>query len=277
MEQSNLEVWRAHARQWQRVGAPLRPTQEDGELLLALSAPALSESVCARLLVMGVTPEVVQLEWPSHVELLAVDHSQEMIDSVWCPHHSIPSAVKQASWQSMPLEEDSVDSAVGDGCLTVLPSLADYERVFAEVARVLRPGGSLVLRCFIRPDTGESIESVVADAMAGRVGSFHTLKWRVAMTLSADEDHRVPVADIHALFEQVFPDRGALAQQAGWQREVIDTIDAYRGVGTVYTFPVLDAVRRLASNNFEVSEVRCGSYELAERCPTVLFTPIGKN
>ncbi|MCW8828928.1 MAG: class I SAM-dependent methyltransferase, partial [Gammaproteobacteria bacterium] len=157
MEQSNLEVWRAHARQWQRVGAPLRPTQEDGELLLALSAPALSESVCARLLVMGVTPEVVQLEWPSHVGLLAVDHSQEMIDSVWRPHHSIPSAVKQASWQSMPLEDDSVDSAVGDGCLTVLPSLADYESVFTEVARVLRPGGSLVLRCFIRPDTGESI------------------------------------------------------------------------------------------------------------------------
>lgn len=75
-------VWQRHAGQWARIGAPLRPSPVDGAILLELSQPALVAGR-PRVVVMGVTPEVVGLAWPADSEVLAFDHSAAMIASVW--------------------------------------------------------------------------------------------------------------------------------------------------------------------------------------------------
>lgn len=269
-------VWSQHAAQWQRVGAPLRPTEDDGRLMLAMAAPALQAGAGpASIVVLGVTPEVVQLPWPEPASLEAFDHSAEMIASVWRPHPSLPSSVRQVSWQAMPLAGHSVDVAAGDASLNALPALSDYDDVLAEVARVLKPTGALVLRCFIRPDVAETLDAVAAAALSGRIASFHALKWRVAMARPNGAEFSVAVADILADFERIFPDRDHLARCAGWPRTTIDTIDAYRGVSTRYTFPTLAALLARCAAHFELAETGVGRYELAERCPTIRLRPAG--
>jgi SAM-dependent methyltransferase len=272
-QDGNLAVWQKHARQWARVGAPLRPSADDGEAMLSLATPTLLDSANSCIVVMGVTPEVIHLAWPENSTMIAIDHSKEMIDSLWLPNPRISSVVRQASWQSMPLDDNSVDVVAGDGCLTVLPTLDDYRRLFLELSRIMRPTGSLILRCFVRPDAVEDVAEVAAAALAGRIGSFHALKWRLAMALSEDDKFSVAVADIHASFEQCFPDRVLLSRRAGWSAETINTIDAYKGVSTVYTFPTLAMIRELASPLFVVTNEKRGTYELSERCPTILFAP----
>ena len=269
---ASLSVWKQHSRQWHRVGAPLRPSPEDGDLMMVLANPFLASSPHPRVVVMGVTPEVVQLPWPVSTQLLALDHSAEMIAQVWSPHARIQSRVGQARWQAMPVDGGSVDVVVGDGSLNVLPQLDDYGAVLAEIARVLKPDGCLVVRCFVRPDEMESLSDVSRAALDGRVGSFHALKWRVAMALGGEGSFSVAVADIHAAFNRCFPDRNVLAERAGWMRETIDTIDAYRGAATRYTFPTMQAICSVASPLFEIEETRCGHYELKERCPTLRLT-----
>lgn len=265
-------VWSRHSSQWRKVGAPLRPSAEDGALMMAAVAPALGRhSDALEVVVLGVTPELVQLPWPAHTRLHAFDHSAEMIATVWQPHPRVPSAAQQASWQRLPLPDGSVDAFVGDGSLNALPTTGDYPEVLAELVRLLRPGGSLCLRCFIRPDARESLDAVAAAVAAGEVRSFHALKWRVAMALSEAPSFSVAVADIHAAFESAFPDRGRLSETTGWPAEAIATIDAYKGTQTRYTFPTMAALKAVCAPYFEVQEVLRGGYELAERCPTVRF------
>ena len=268
-------VWRSHSKNWYQVGSPLRPTEEDQSIMMMLSIPALSyNQECSDVIVLGVTPELVHLSWPSHTRVHAFDHSADMIASVWSSHARNPSSVQQASWQNIPLSDNSADLVIGDGCFTVLPSADDCQVVLAELARVLKRSGLLVLRCFARPERHESLENVVAALHAGMIGSFHALKWRVAMAIFPDEDLSVPVTDIHAAFERLFPDRDQLAKYTGWPCAVIDTIDAYQRVDTRYTFPTLSELSVLALPFFDVVDIRQGHYELAERCPIICFKPI---
>jgi SAM-dependent methyltransferase len=269
------DVWRDHATKWSRVGSPLRPTEEDTHIMLMLSAPAFSHSkVSSNVIILGVTPELVQLPWPSHARLHAFDHSAEMIASVWRPHSRNPSSVQQACWQKIPLPDESIDLVIGDGCLTMLPCADDYRAVLAESARVLKLTGLLVLRCFIRPERTESLHDVFMAAHAGMIGSFHALKWRVAMAITPDEEFSVAVTEIHTAFERLFPDRDQLACYTGWPRAAIDTIDAYQGRNARYTFPTMSELKQLALPFVEVTDISQGNYELADRCPILCFKPI---
>ncbi|AXQ29001.1 methyltransferase domain-containing protein [Solimonas sp. K1W22B-7] len=268
-------VWTRHSGQWQRIGSPLKPLPEDARRALSLVQPALAEAgLPSKVLVLGVTQELVQLPWPAGGRLLAVDHSGPMIASLWRPSTAVSSEVLRARWQELPLPDASVTAIVGDGSLNALPSLAGIPAVLSEARRVLRPAGLMALRCFIRPDRQESLEAVRDAALQGQVGSFHALKWRVAMALPADAGFSVAVTDILASFEQLFPDRDELARRAGWPRESTDTIEAYRGTDTRYCFPTLAALAEVAAPHFSIVEQRCGEYELAERCPTLCFRPL---
>jgi len=264
-------VWRQHSRQWSLVGSPLRPLPEDGRLMLEMAAAYLRGKEDPQIAVLGVTPEVVQLPWPKGARLSAMDHSAEMIDKVWRPHSEIESRVLHARWEEMPLPDHSIDVAAGDGSLNNLVALEDYASVAAEVARVLKPGGVMVLRCFVRPDQSESIGTIAADAWRGAIGGFHALKWRLAMLLTRPDDASVAVAGIRDLFDRTFPDRAALAAATGWPRAAIDTIDAYAGLATRYTFPTLAQFRDAVAPLLRVSDVRAAGYELADRCPTICF------
>jgi SAM-dependent methyltransferase len=267
-------VWGEHSNQWGQIGSPCRPSEEDGSLLLQLAAPALpAAKESAALVVMGVTPEIVQLDWPTQTWLQAFDHSADMIAKVWRPNPKVPSEVQQVRWQSMPLADHMVDCVVGDGSLTVIETLDEYGDVFSEVLRILRPGGSLVLRCFVSPKTNELCQNIVAHAMSGQIGSFHALKWRFAMAMSAEHNFSVRLGDVFAEFNRLFPDRDALALQAGWPRESIETINAFDGLEAAITFPALDLLRELCAPYFDLSDIRYGTYELAERCPTICFKP----
>lgn len=272
------DVWKHHSAKWSRVGSPLRPTEEDTRIMMMLAAPALSYSkVNSSLIVLGVTPELVQLPWPSHTRLQAFDHSADMIASVWRPHSLNSSSVQQVCWQNMPVPDKSADLVIGDGCFTVLPSSDGYRAVLAESARVLKQTGLLVLRCFIRPELSESLDDVLEAAHGGTIGSFHAFKWRLAMAMTFDEEFSVAVKDIHEAFERLFPDREHLAGTTGWPIAVIDTIDAYKGMDTRYTFPTMSVLQQLGRPFVDVVDIRYGNYELAERCPIICFKPIECN
>lgn len=271
--ETNLEVWKEHAQQWQQMGAPLRPITEDGDIMLAMAESMNLAPDGDHIVVMGVTPEVVQLSWPHSIRLTAIDHSEEMIAALWSPPPAIMSEVKHASWQAMPVESGSVGLVVGDGCLTVLPGLKEYKQLFREVHRIVKPGGGMILRCFVRPDTIEGIDTVKADAISGQIASFHALKWRLAMALAKGASFTVAVSDVYKTFCSCFPDRALLARRTGWAIETINTIDAYSDVLTTYTFPTHDVIREIAPPFFTVADIQQGHYELSERCPTILFKP----
>lgn len=263
-------VWEKHSRQWDKVGPPLKPSREDGELILSGLREVFNQQPGeCKVAILGVTPELVRLPWPSAVVLNAYDHSEQMIASVWSPHPNVPSIATQARWQHLPVDDATYHAAAGDGSLNVLPGLNDYKEVLKELHRVMLPNSIAVIRCFLRPDIAESLEEVRDGVLSGRVGSFHAFKWRLAMSLVDGLGASVAVSDIHTAFEALFPSRALLAEITGWPEEQIDTIDAYRGLATRYSFPTLQEMRTHCAPYFAVRDINYSTYELAERCPTL--------
>lgn len=265
-----MAVWSRHASQWNRVGPPLKPSQDDTALTLSALTEVFkaTQGTCC-IAILGVTPELVQLPWPQSAKLDAFDHSADMIARVWQAHRSINSQVHEADWRALPLDDGTLHAAVGDASLNVLPMLKMYPEVLKEVHRVLAANGRMVVRCFIRPDKAEAVNEIVDAVMAGQVGSFHALKWRLAMALADESSASVSVTAIHQVFEDKFPSRPTLSKCTGWPQKQIDTIDAYRGSLTRYTFPTLFQVREHCEPWFDVVDVAYGNYELADRCPTM--------
>ena len=257
--------WSRSALLLGRARQPWIPSEEDSQLMLELASPTLRKD--SKVVVLGVTPAIIQLSWPRQVMLCAIDASPAMIAAQWRAHSSIASMVACARWQSMPFPDAAASAIVGDGSLNTLPSLAEYPVVFAELSRMLRRDGVLVLRCFVR-STAESVEEVVEAALNRKFTTSAPFRLRLCMAL-AKKDGGLGLGELLEGFNALFPDRQRLAAAAGWPMEEIERFDMDKGSNVRITFPSESQITKLAAPFFDVRAVRRGSYALAEYCPTI--------
>ena len=271
MQENNIKVWAEQSDRWKHVGLPTRPSAEDGEFLINSALAFLDPSHSInKVVVLGVTPEIVALDWPKNVVIDAFDISRSMIESVWAPNPKNMSHVHQSNWKSLPLEDESIPLVVGDGCLTALNGIEEAQSLFKEMHRILCYEGAIMMRCFVRPLFRENLSAVVDDAINGKIQNFGTLKWRLAMALS-EYDGRVRPKLIYQEFLRCFPNVQALLDVTGWSLLSIDTIKSYDSMDSFFTFPSLEEVNAVSKQWFTIEQVFEGSYELAERCPTIIF------
>jgi len=269
MINSNKEIWAQQSLRWKNVGLPTRPTPEDIEMMHELVIK--HNRKLEQIAVLGVTPEVVQIPWPEITKLRAFDLSKEMIASLWEPNKNVLSEVIHADWQALPLLDDSIDLFVGDGCLTALPGIEIGAKVFREVFRCLNPEGRLIMRCFIRPKSNETLEQIIADVNSQQIHFFGSLKWRIAMAICDADTATVVPSQIIKVFNECFPDRESLSSQTGWDIGTINTIDSYRDMLNAFTFPSMSQIEYMSNAVFHFEEIKYGSYELSSRCPVISF------
>lgn len=264
--------WDDHARQWENVGPPLRPDPLD----VAYVERLLKKLTISQAVLLGVTPELAKMRWPSGAQLTAVDRNVGMVKHIW-PHEriSIPAIAVLGTWEQLPFRTNSVDVVVGDGCYTLLVGKKNYGELSREVGRVLNPNGRFIMRFFLRPDTPELIEDVFADLRGKRIRNFHVLKWRIAMALHGSFGSGVAVEDVWKAWKAADVDVDALVGDLGWSRSSIETIDVYRFSAARYSFATIGELRDALAPYFH--EVSCyyPSYELGDRCPTFLLAPRG--
>jgi SAM-dependent methyltransferase len=267
------DVWDKHARQWNKLGPPLRPCVEDIDFMEQATGRHCVAAGCVspRAILLGVTPEIARMRWPAGTELLAVDNNEAVIANVWPGNPEIRAEAVCGDWTKLPVRDASCDVVVGDGSFITLQYPEGYAALADEIRRVLKRGGLFAIRVFIRPDAAESLTAVFNDLRAGRIGSFHAFKWRLAMALHTDLRRGVRLGDIWNAWNEEGPD--VLARTLNWPIETVGTIDAYCGLDTRYTYPTLSEFRHALSTHF--SETACvhKGYELGQRCPTFLFTP----
>jgi hypothetical protein len=142
----------------------------------------------------------------------------------------------------------------------------------AALATTLQPRGLLMLRLFTQVARRESLAEVLGALHAGRIGSFHVFKWRLAMALQSDSTTGVKRDDVWRAYAAAGIDPARLPQP-GWSPAAIRTIRSYENQQTRLCFPTLDEVRSLLDEAFEGIEVTFPQYELGERCPIVTVTP----
>src|SRR5882724_8200549 len=138
--------WHATAQRWNQIGPPLRPSPED----IAIYAAAINRWILAngapRALILGVTPELYRLSWPSGTALQAVDRTSGMIEAVWPGPRSV---VLCADWTAMPLPARSQDVALCDAGLILVSFPHGLSKIVRVLQQVLTPGGLFVTRLFL--------------------------------------------------------------------------------------------------------------------------------
>lgn len=268
--------WKKQSFQWKWFGPPLRPSTQDIAFLQRLIADHFTSAGCTSpsVVLLGVTPEITAMPWPSETRLFAVDHNMTMIRNVWRGNPLIRSAAMCAEWTAMPIAGHSCDMVVGDGFLCQLSYPETHHAFSREVRRVLKPSGFFATRAFVRPEISETIATVFNDLLENRIGNFHVFKWRLAMAVQADVRAGVRLCDIWNTWNNKFPEPETLALKLNWPIETIRTIDAQRGLNTCMAFPTLAELREVLSAHF--SEMAClfPGYELGDRCPTLFYKPL---
>lgn len=257
------KYWQDFAKQWNRLGSPLRPCAEDVEnFRLAMGGDP------GRCLLLGVTPELADLA----PVLTAIDNSAAMINALWTNRNE----AVLGDWLDLPFPANAFDTVIGDGCLVLLSHPAQHERFFEQIGKVIAPGGKILLRVFVSPEQKESRKLVCSEASAGKMKSFHAFKWRLSMAIASEtEDHHVAVAETGTTFDRLIPDRKRLADATGWRAEDIATIDFYRGSQARYCYPTLEQVRESIPASLKETGLIYGHYELAERCPILVLEARG--
>lgn len=252
--------WADFARQWNRLGSPLRPCAED-----VANIRRGMGSAPGRCLLLGVTPELADIS----PRLIAVDNCAAMIGALWNPGRE----VVLGDWLNLPFAEESFDTIIGDGCLTLLAHPGQHDCFFQQLDRILVPGGKALIRLFCGPQQAERRDFVCAEAAAGKIKSFHAFKWRLSMAIAADApDRNLCVAETCATFDRLIPDRTALAAVTGWTTDEIETIDLYRNSEARYSFATLEQVRGTIPPTLRETGLLQGAYELAERCPVLMLS-----
>ena len=247
--------WSDLHRRWARSRVPLRPHA----LVVAKIEELLYQRPGPRLL-LGVTPELAALS-PATV---AIDWSAAMIAQVW-PGNSVTRCAVRADWADMPFADGVFAAAMGDGPLNMTRWPGDYARIAERLRAVIRPGGRMVLRCFVSPDGKDRPEDVAAQVWSGAPMGFHAFKWRLAM--AAMEGDSIPMRRLWETFERLFPDRARLAAATGWARETIDEMDDYAVSPLQKSFPT----RRQLLESFPQGRiVETEGYEMADRCPLLV-------
>lgn len=225
-----------------------------------------------RALVLGVTPELVKLPWPTGASVVAVDRSEAMIAAMWSGAGDVASArAVCGDWRALPCADGSVDLALGDGCFSMLAYPEGYRAVAAEIRRVLAPGGRFVMRFFASPPAPEELASVAADLDAGRIETFHAFKWRLAMATQRSPEEGARLDSIWDAWREMCPDPTRLAAERGWSAEEIATIDAYRGAHVTYSFPALAGIGAVLGDDLVELSCHVPRYELGQRCPTFVY------
>ena len=269
----SVGIWDKHARQWNRLGPPLRPCAEDIGFMEQAAHCVAAGCDSPRAILLGVTPEIARMRWPAGTQLLAVDNNEEVIAKVWPGNVEIRAEAVRGDWMKLPAGDASCDVVVGDGSFITLQYPEGYAALVSEIHRVLKRGGLFAIRVFIRPDAAEPLTAVFSDLRAGRIGSFHAFKWRLAMALHTDLEQGVRLGDIWNAWNEEVPEPDALARMLSWPIEAIGTIDAYRELDTRYTYPTLSEFREALSAHFSEAACHHKGYELGQRCPTFLFNP----
>ncbi|MBI4808956.1 MAG: class I SAM-dependent methyltransferase [Nitrosomonadales bacterium] len=251
--------WQGFSQRWNRLGSPLRPCAED--VANFRKAMGGDPGLC---LLLGVTPELADLS-PT---LTAIDNSAAMIAALW---HGKQHAIL-GDWLEMPFAPASFDTLIGDGCLVLLAQPRQHQRFFERLAKIVTPGGRILLRVFVSPDQPETRELVCQKALGGKMKSVHAFKWRLSMAIASESpDFTLNVAETAETFDRLIPDRARLAAATGWRADEIATIDFYRGSDARYCYPTLSQVRNSIPPSLVEKEVIYGSYELAERCPILVL------
>jgi len=155
-------------------------TEEEASVYDAMDNSGPNRAFIERLVSLGVRGRVLDIgTGPGHIPLMLVERSPELsVVGIDLSAHMLRRAeanrarsphasrleFRRADAKRLPFEDASFDAVASN---TILHHVADPRRYLTEAWRVLRPGGTFLIRDLFRPPTVERARELVASHAAG--------------------------------------------------------------------------------------------------------------
>lgn len=268
--------WQSLASSYPALRWPLRPSGEDICVMQETVAAWAEQHSQGRFnaLLLGVTPEIANMQWPAAASLMAVDGSAAMVSAVWPGDIAGKRRVACGNWLALPLSKSSCGVVIGDGSMNCVLYPEGYRQMAAEAHRVLRHDGLLILRCYIQPAVQERPDDVLTDIFREPIPTFHHFKFRLLMAMQHSTQAGIGVDDVYRYWAAHNLDARLLSSRPGWEQSAIDTMELYRDSVTVHTFPTLAEYRSVLNEFFDEISLSSLPCNLGERCPILVLRPL---
>lgn len=263
--------WSKYAELWSYYQSPLRPHPDDLRIFGAAVREWSNNHGAPRALMLGVTPELHDLDWPDGTDLIAADRNPEMIASVW---PGAKEAAIESEWTDLPLGDSSRDIVLCDGGVGLLEYPQGQRELARGLKRVLAPGGLFITRLYVPPATREPPEQVLADLLSGDIPNLCALKVRLWTALQPSLLEGVELSAVWEAVHSAAPDLDTLADRLGWSREETHVIDIYRNSPARYWLSGVNEVKQMLCDNpggFSLESASTPAYALGDRCPILVF------
>lgn len=269
MQRSARDYWDRIALRW-RIAEPLAPGRED--ISWFEHRTERYGRVGTRAALLGVTAAIATMRWPEAAMLVAIDWSPGMLKNVW-PVEGTPerTSVVCADWRELPIAGASLDLVIGDGCYTALGTLAEAASLNAQLHRVLKPGGTVLMRCFCRPEAGLDIDELFEQLFGARITNLDLFRWLLAMALQGSNGAGISVRDIWAQWARRVPDARARQARLGWSEDGIANMEHMATATMTYNFASLEELLQTAAPEFEVIEHDCPGYAWGQLFPRIVL------
>lgn len=270
-----VSYWAKLANSYQQLGWPFRPSPEDLRMFEETVAAWAGGRDGSRIsaLMLGVTRDIATMRWPESAELLGVDNSGAMVSAVWPGDVPNRRSGIQGDWFHLPRPESSCDIVIGDGSMNCVRYPEAFRELAASVRRVLRDDGIFILRSYVQSEKPETPDELFDAVFSEPVTDFHRFKFRLLLSMQPNAQEGICVSDVHQCWAAQRLDRDRLVSELGWRADEIDTMENYRGSGTVHTFPTLDEFRDGLRELFEEPAILRPTAALGERCPILVVRP----
>ena len=179
------KFWSSFTNSYQQLKSPMRPNASEIGVMERTVHRHVRDQLKghdARILLLGVTAGLVNADWPERSELTVVDSSNTLIGELW-PGNTESRRLVRGDWMKVPLPAGGFHCVLGDGVFNLQIYPHGYRALAGRAARVLAPGGLMLVRVFIQPEEKERPEELVRLYHAGRISDFHELRFRFLTAL----------------------------------------------------------------------------------------------
>jgi hypothetical protein len=267
------DIWARIARNYAAFGSPLVPCAEDIRVFENVAAvhTRLAKTCDTEAVMLGMTPGIAQMRWPPNSKLLAVDKSEAVIRALW--PGDIPGVREAicAPWSAIPRPRRSCDMILGDGSFIACKFPEEVIGLLQYLGELLKEGGAIAIRYFVRPNVCESVESVFDALLSSQGMAVDAFKMRLWTAMQRTVEEGVAVRDAAQLLDRYMLDSHAMQERLGWSRSAIEPFAAWSSSTSVYHFPTIDELLPVFRRHFEVVSVSFPKYELGNCAPTLVM------
>ena len=281
MKPVNPTFWNSQVELIKAMGPPVRPHRSEILNMQSMLHDRISNwpaSGRIKVLVLGVTPEIVGMDWPAGTELTAVDQSESMISAFWPGDIAGHRRLVRSDWLAMPFEPGSFHFVLGDNVFNVLDYPQGFRNLADRLHEITRPEGLVIVRVLCQAEPREDGHEIVAEYRRGQLTDYQQFRFRMmtASQVSVREGLFTSKEAIDQTMEEHGLSMAEVYEKTGYRPPMPPSAGPAAPMAPYkVSYPTPDEFLAAISHRFAVADTRYGAHPLARRTPVFALQPRG--